>query len=83
MNGKRVCFSDPPEELVTTGTPRGFLTGGRGWDGERCGGGCGESCGGDVGLTSCLGTSGSREETDVDRKAMNPFSARDSRACVK
>lgn len=21
MNGKRVCFSDPPEEPVTTGTP--------------------------------------------------------------
>lgn len=25
MNGKRVCFSDPPEEPVTKGTPRGFL----------------------------------------------------------
>lgn len=31
---------------------------------------------------SCLGSPGSREETEVDRKNMNPFSVRDSRSCV-
>lgn len=25
MNGERLCFSDPPEEAVTKGSPGGFL----------------------------------------------------------
>lgn len=40
-------------------------------------------CGGGGRLTSCLRTPGSREESVVDRKNVNPFFVRDSRACVK
>lgn len=32
---------------------------------------------------SCQGSPGSREETEVDGKKMNPFSVRDSRSFVK